>query len=120
MALLLTRFSYPLSLRGSSINLKNSHQQAKCVAFKVKTATPVTRTALKKDLEAIRKNSVSCTIDLYSKGLSAVSAPVFNATGKCVASLTIAGPTERFRSELKLLTAIVKDVAAKASGMVAA
>jgi DNA-binding IclR family transcriptional regulator len=88
------------------------------VAFKVKTATPVTRTALKKDLEAIRRNGVSCTIDLYSKGLSAVSAPVFNATGKCVASLTIAGPTERFRSELTLLTAIVQDVAAKASGIV--
>ncbi len=88
------------------------------VVFKVKTATPTTRTSLKRELEAIRKEGISSTIDLYLKGLSAVSAPVFNAGGKCVACLTIAGPTDRFRNELAQLKEIVRDVAAKASGIV--
>ena len=37
------------------------------------------------------------------KGLSAVAGPVFDASGRCVASLNIAGPSERFRTELALM-----------------
>jgi DNA-binding IclR family transcriptional regulator len=52
-------------------------------------------------------------------GLAAVAAPVFDGDGNCVASLNIAGPSDRFRNELDQLKAVVKEVAAKASGVVA-
>ena len=88
------------------------------VVFKTKTATPTTRTALKRELNLIRKEGVSTAIDLYVKGLTAIAAPVSNAAGQCIASLTLAGPTDRFKNELDALQKIVKDIANKASGIV--
>ena len=88
------------------------------VAFKVKTAIPVTRASLTRELEKIRSDGVSSSIDGYSIGLAAIAAPVFDGEGKCIASLNVAGPSDRFRKELDTLRAIVKEVAAKASGVV--
>jgi DNA-binding IclR family transcriptional regulator len=88
------------------------------VAFKSKTAIPMSRSALKVELDRIRQEGVSWSIDAYMKGLAAVAAPVFDGDGKCVASLNIAGPSERFRVELDFLKATVKEVAGKASGVV--
>jgi len=51
-------------------------------------------------------------------GLAAVAAPVFDGEGRCIASLNIAGPSDRFRNDLDSLKAIVQEVAAKASGAV--
>ena len=87
------------------------------VIFKVRTATPVTRASLRREIETIRREGMSWTIDVYTKGLSAVAAPVFDAAGRCVASLSIAGPTDRSRTELDSLTDVVRDVASKASGI---
>ena len=89
------------------------------VTFKMKTSMPVTRTILKRELEKIRAEGVSCALGIYLKGVAGVSAPVFDADGRCVAALTIAGPTERFRRDLKSLKAIVKEIAGKASGSTA-
>lgn len=88
------------------------------VVFKAKTAIPISRGALRQELEKVRQEGVSWSIDGYMKGLSAVAGPVFDASGRCVASLNIAGPSERFRSELDFLKATVKDVTNKASGVV--
>ena len=88
------------------------------VVFKAKTAIPISRGALRQELEKIRTEGVSWSIDGYMKGLSAVAAPVFDGSGRCVASLNIAGPSERFRSELEFLKTTVRDVANKASGVV--
>jgi IclR family transcriptional regulator, acetate operon repressor len=88
------------------------------VVFKTKTAIPVSRGALRQELEKIRAEGVSWSIDGYMKGLSAVAGPVFDASGRCVASLNIAGPSERFRSELDFLKMTVKEVTNKASGVV--
>ena len=88
------------------------------VAFKVKTAIPITRASLTRELDKIRSDGVSSSIDGYSVGLAAIAAPVFDGEGKCIASLNIAGPSDRFRKELDTLRAIVKEVAAKASGVV--
>ena len=87
------------------------------VIFKVRTATPVTRASLRREIETIRREGMSWTIDVYTKGLSAVAAPVFDAAGRCVASLSIAGPTDRIRNELDSLKEVVRDVASKASGI---
>lgn len=87
------------------------------VIFKVRTATPTTRASLRREIETIRREGISWTIDVYTKGLSAIAAPVFDASGRCVASISIAGPTDRFRNELDQLRDIVRDVASKASGI---
>lgn len=87
--------------------------------LKIKTAKPITRAFLKRELEQIRSDGLSYSEDAALKGLATVAAPVFNAEGRCVASLSIAGPTERFSRDLKSLKEIVKEVATRASGIVA-
>lgn len=86
--------------------------------FRVKTAIPVTRASLARELDKIRAEGVSTSIDNYMVGLAAVAAPVFDGDGECVASLNIAGPSDRFRNEMESLKAVVMEVAAKASGVV--
>jgi IclR family acetate operon transcriptional repressor len=93
-------------------------QYVNTVAFKVKTAIPVTRASLVRELDKIRAEGVSSSIDGYSVGLAAVAAPVFDGDGRCIASVNIAGPSDRFRDDLEALKATVKDVAARASGLV--
>jgi IclR family transcriptional regulator, acetate operon repressor len=85
--------------------------------FKAKTAVPVTRASLKRELDKIRADGLSCSLDAYMKGLASVAVPVFDADGQCVASLNIAGPTERFQRNLEFLKATAKEVAEKASGV---
>src|SRR5207237_5526723 len=68
------------------------------VVFKAKTAIPISRGALRQELDKVRAEGVSWSIDAYMKGLSAVAGPVFDAGGGCVASLNIAGPADRCRS----------------------
>jgi IclR family acetate operon transcriptional repressor len=89
------------------------------VQFKTKTAVPVTRALLARELERVRAEGVSVALDTYMVGLAAVAAPVFDAEGRCIAALNIAGPSDRFRDELEPLKAVVKEVAARASGAVA-
>ena len=86
--------------------------------FKSKTAIPISRVWLKQELDKIRSEGLSYSIDGYLKGLSAVAAPVFNAQQQCVASLNIAGPSERFRTEMDFFKQTVKEVADKASGVI--
>ena len=88
------------------------------VQIKFKTAIPVTRASLARELEKIRGEGATWSIDNYMVGLAAVAAPVFDGDGRCIASLNIAGPSDRFRNELEPLKAIVKEVAARASGVV--
>jgi IclR family acetate operon transcriptional repressor len=89
------------------------------VQFKTKTAVPVTRPLLARELERVRAEGVSVALDTYMVGLAAVAAPVFDAEGRCIAALNIAGPSDRFRDELESLKGVVKEVAARASGAVA-
>ena len=84
----------------------------------MKTATPLTRASLMRELDKIRSEGVSTSIDGFMVGLAAVAAPVFDGEGRCIASLNIAGPSDRFRNEFESLKATVKDVAARASGVV--
>lgn len=88
------------------------------VEFKTKLNVAITRASLKREIEQIRREGVSVAIDVYAKGLASIAAPLFDADGRCVAALNIAGPSDRFQQELDTLVAAVKDVAAKASGAV--
>ncbi len=88
------------------------------VALKAQMEIPFTRTSLTKEVAKIRADGLSCSFGSYSKGLASVAAPVFDAAGRCVASLNVAGPSERFQNELEFLMATVREVAGKASGMI--
>ena len=88
------------------------------VKFPVKSVTQVTRTALIKELAEVRVAGVAISLDRHIRGVSAIAAPVFDADGQCVAALTVAGPTDRFRTELESFVATITDVAARASGAI--
>lgn len=88
------------------------------VRFPVKSVEPVTRAGLVRELAAVRVAGVAISLDRHIRGVSAVAAPVFDADGSCVAALTVAGPTDRFRAALESLVVTIKDVAARASGAI--
>jgi DNA-binding IclR family transcriptional regulator len=90
------------------------------LVIRSKTARPITKTWLRKQMESIRDEGIEWAIDLYLVGLASVAAPVLDRGGRCIASLSIAGPSDRFRSDLAKLTSIVQDIAARASGMIGA
>ena len=57
--------------------------------------TVVDRRALKAQLDAIRRDGHASAIDELELGLSATAAPVFDASGRTVAALSVSGPTLR-------------------------
>jgi DNA-binding IclR family transcriptional regulator len=57
--------------------------------------TVVDRRALKAQLDAIRRDGHANAIDELELGLSATAAPVFDASGRTVAALSVSGPTLR-------------------------
>ncbi len=63
-------------------------------------------------------DGVAISLDRHIPNVSAVAAPAFNADGQCIAALTVAGPTDRFRRNLDALIITIRDVAAKASGAI--
>jgi len=88
------------------------------LVIKSRTAKPISKSWLRKQIATIRKDGIEWAIDRYLAGLASVAAPVLDGDGQCIASLSIAGPSDRFRSELDKLSAVVKEVAARASGVV--
>lgn len=88
------------------------------VRISVRTRVPVTIPTLRKDLQQIRAAGYAFSIDGYMLGASAVSAPVFDAHGGCAASLTVAGPSERFRDRVEDLRRMTCEAAQEASGLV--
>lgn len=89
------------------------------VTIRAKTA-PITKAWLRKSLQQARREGVVWAIDHYLDGLASVAAPLLDSTGACHASLSIAGPSNRFVSDLGKMISTVQDVARRASGVVAA
>lgn len=83
-------------------------------------ATPLSKAALKKEIEQIQAQGIASSMDVYMTGLSAVAAPLFGDGGRCVACLNIAGPTDRFRTHLERFRDLVKAAAGKGSKLIAA
>lgn len=88
------------------------------VKFPIAGLVPVSKATLLKELAEVLAEGVSISLDRHIPDVSAVAAPVFNADGRCIAALTVAGPSERFRRNLDTLVITIKDVAAKASGAI--
>ncbi len=61
--------------------------------------TITTREALEAELEAVRANGYATAIAELEEGLVAVAAPVFDASGACVAAISISGPAYRLHPD---------------------
>ena len=85
------------------------------VEFTIPIALQITKRWLKRELAQIVEDGVSWSVDGFVVGMSAVAAPLFDRSGGCVASLNIAGPTDRFRANLESRKAAVRKCAALGS-----
>jgi DNA-binding IclR family transcriptional regulator len=77
--------------------------------------TIVERQDLREELERIRKAGVALTVDERVLGVSAIAAPVRVGSGRPVAALVVAGPTERMVGRRAELVPRVKSAAARIS-----
>jgi len=61
--------------------------------------TVTTQRALQAELAAVRRDGYATAVAELEEGLVAVAAPVLDATGACVAALSVSGPEFRLRPE---------------------
>lgn len=61
--------------------------------------TITTRQALEAELDAVRRNGYATAVAELEDGLVAVASPVLDATGACIAALSVSGPEFRMRPE---------------------
>lgn len=90
---------------------------------RLKAVTPRTLTSeqeLKKQLEEIRRAGWAANIGELEEGLHAVAVPVYDASGKCRAALSVAGPSYRVPQErLPVLAEQCRQAAAEISARLA-
>jgi len=78
--------------------------------------TVPTTAALVRQLAGVRESGYAVAVDELEVGLTAVAAPVRNAAGEVVASVSVSGPTFRLQGEpLEQATAATVDTAAEVS-----
>lgn len=78
--------------------------------------TVTTRAALRRDLDRVREDGYAVATDELELGLTAIAAPIRNAHGDVVASLSVSGPTFRLGEDrVKELVPVVQDAAAEIS-----
>lgn len=68
-------------------------------------ATITKRSALRAELDKVRTTGYAVAVDELEEGLTAVAAPVRNAHGDVIASMSVSGPTFRLNEE-KLATVV--------------
>ena len=96
-------------------------QYLKTVQLKAVTERTLTsRTALRKELDNIRKTGLAISIGEAVPGAAGLAAPVFDANGRAAAALLIGAPVDRFERNLPSLRKLMKEVATQASGIAAA
>ncbi len=57
------------------------------------------RSALRKELDTVREQGYAVAVDELEVGLTAVAAPIRNAHGDVIASLSVSGPTFRLGAD---------------------
>lgn len=89
------------------------------VGQRFRSYTPTTITSLKKllvDIDHVREHGYAVVVDELEMGLTAVAAPLRNAHGDVIASLSVSGPTFRFdEGQVKLAIHLVAEVANEVS-----
>ena len=70
---------------------------------------------LRAELEQVREQGYAVAVDELEVGLAAVAAPIRNAAGDVIASISVSGPTYRFSDRLDELAGQVRDSALEVS-----
>jgi IclR family KDG regulon transcriptional repressor len=68
-----------------------------------------------KELSGIRQRGIAVNREEHDKGLSSIAAPIFNYTGRVIASISVAGPTAKIFEQQTEIEANVKEKAAHIS-----
>ena len=80
------------------------------------SGTVTTKARLRADLDTVRKQGYAVAVDELEIGLTAIAAPIRNAHGDVIASLSVSGPTFRLTDlRVKELVPVVQDAAAEVS-----
>lgn len=88
--------------------------QSSLPAYTDRTIT--TRKALRRELEQVREQGYAVAVDELEVGLTALAAPIRNAHGDVIASLSVSGPTFRLdESRSKEVLTLVTDAALEIS-----
>ena len=78
--------------------------------------TVTTRARLRRDLATVREQGYAVAVDELEVGLTAIAAPIRNAHGDVIASLSVSGPTFRLGDlRVKQLVPVVQDSADEVS-----
>jgi DNA-binding IclR family transcriptional regulator len=78
--------------------------------------TVTTRAKLRRDLTEVREQGYAVAVDELEIGLTAIAAPIRNAHGDVIASLSVSGPTFRITEpRVKELVPVVLDAAEEVS-----
>jgi DNA-binding IclR family transcriptional regulator len=78
--------------------------------------TVTTRAKLRRDLAEVREQGFAVAVDELEIGLTAIAAPIRNAHGDVIASLSVSGPTFRLtETRVKELVPVVLDAAEEVS-----
>ena len=78
--------------------------------------TNTDREVLRNQLEAVRREGCWISISESVEDSAAMAAPIFGADGRIVAALSVGAPSERLQANMEEFRAILKEVAARASG----
>jgi DNA-binding IclR family transcriptional regulator len=74
------------------------------------------RSALRGELDVVREQGYAVAVDELEVGLTAIAAPIRNAHGDVIASLSVSGPTFRLgEARVKELVPVVQDAADEVS-----
>jgi DNA-binding IclR family transcriptional regulator len=79
--------------------------------------TVVSRSALRAELDKIRRTGIAVSVGEAVLGAAGIAAPIFNTDGTVAAALLIGAPVDRFQKKVSSLRAMVKAAAAQASGV---
>jgi DNA-binding IclR family transcriptional regulator len=91
-------------------------KEEKLVSFTPKTITDPVK--LIENLKEIRKKGYSIAVEERVLGATSIGAPVWNHTGKVVASISISGPTTRFTEQkIPIFISLIKEAAMKISAL---
>jgi len=78
--------------------------------------TVTSRAKLRRELGEVREQGWAVAVDELEVGLTAIAAPIRNAHGDVIASLSVSGPTFRLgESRVKELVPVVQDAADEVS-----
>jgi DNA-binding IclR family transcriptional regulator len=106
--------------RGASGKVLLAHMDSALADRVIAGAGPgLDEIALRDDLALARRDGTCITVEELDTGATGVAAPIFDARGRLVAGLTLAGPTDRVRGALPALVEGVRTGAREIGGALA-